>query len=435
MVSNQPTPEFRIEIEHWALERLLPYKTVLRKNDRAVERMIDSIQAYGFKIPLLVSEDGELIDGDLRLKAARKLGYTELPVIICRNWTDEQVRAFRLMVNRSASWAEWDLEAVAQEIAELSKTDFELHLTGFDAAEIEALLAPIFDEQTLESAPAVPQATTSVRGDLWMCGKHRVLCGDSTNATDVERLCGPSVPVLMVTDPPYGILYDPKWREAAGLGRQRQTGTVQNDDRIDWREAFELFRGDIAYVWHGGLHAGEVAASLKQAGFRARAQIIWVKQHFAISRGTYHWQHESCWYTVREGRPAHWCGDRKQSTVWKVPNLNPFGGRTSDDPATGHGTQKPVELMRRPMRNHTKRGEIVYDPFLGSGSTLAAAEDSGRICYGVEIDPLYTDVIILRWQKLTGKPAILGGDGRTFDQIRSARCSSLEAEVRLDAAA
>jgi DNA modification methylase len=434
MITTESTPEFRIEIEHWAIERLAPYKNVLRKNDRAVERMIDSIQAYGFKIPLLVSEDGELIDGELRLKAARELAYPELPVIVCRNWTAQQVRAFRLMVNRSATWAEWDLEAVAKEIAELSKTDFDLHLTGFDAVEIEALLAPIFDEQTLESAPALPEVATSVRGDLWMCGKHRVLCSDSTNAADVERLCGSSVPALMVTDPPYGVQYDPKWREAAGLGAQRQTGTVPNDDRIDWREAYQLFHGNVAYVWHGGLHAGAVAASLEQAGFRIRAQLIWAKQHFAISRGNYHWQHESCWYAVREGQSAHWCGDRKQSTLWKVPNLNPFGGTTADL-ATGHGTQKPVELMRRPMLNHTERGEIVYDPFLGSGSTLAAAEDSGRICYGVEIDPLYTDVIVQRWQKLTGKAAILEGDGRTFDQIRSARCCSVEAEVRLDAAA
>jgi DNA modification methylase len=268
-----------------------------------------------------------------------------------------------------------------------------------------------------------------------MCGKHRVLCGDATCATDVARLCGASVPVLCVTDPPYGVEYDPQWREAAGLGKQRQTGTVPNDDRVDWHEAFELFGGDVAYVWHGGLFGGEVAASLQQAGFGIRAQVVWVKQHFALSRGHYHWQHECCFYAVREGHSAHWCGDRKQSTLWQVPNLNPFGGGSTEDVATGHGTQKPVALMRRPMLNHTQRGAIVYDPFLGSGSTLVAAEDLGRICYGVEIDPLYADVIVLRWQQLTKQAAILEGDGRTFDQVRSERRSSREAEVRPDAAA
>jgi DNA modification methylase len=341
------------------------------------------------------------------------------------------VSAFRLIANRSATWAEWDLEAVAEEIAELSKTDFDLKLTGFDAREIDELLAPVFDDQALESIPETPSAMTSAPGDLWMCGKHRILCADSTSASEIERLCGPSVPALMITDPPYGVEYDPQWREEAGLGKQRQTGIVKNDDRVDWREAFELFRGDVAYVWHAGLYAGAVASSLEQAGFDIRSQIIWAKQHFALSRGNYHWQHEPCWYAVRQGRSAHWCGDRKQSTLWDVSNLNPFGAGNTE-PITGHGTQKPVELMRRPMLNHTERGAIVYDPFLGSGSTLAAAEDVGRICYGVEIDPAYVDVIVLRWQNLTGKAAILEGDGRTFDQVQRERCSSFEAEVRLD---
>jgi DNA modification methylase len=204
---------------------------------------------------------------------------------------------------------------------------------------------------------------------------------------------------------------------------------------VDWRETYELFLGDVAYVWHAGLYAGEVAASLKNAGFDPRSQIIWAKQHFALSRGDYHWQHEPCWYAVRHGRQAHWCGDRKQSTLWEVANLNPFGGGNAGETATGHGTQKPLELMRRPMLNHTGRGEIVYDPFLGSGSTLVAAEDAGRICYGIEIDPPYVDVIVLRWQMLTGKAAILEADGRTFDQIRTERCSGFETEGRLDATA
>jgi DNA modification methylase len=173
----------------------------------------------------------------------------------------------------------------------------------------------------------------------------------------------------------------------------------------------------VAYVWHAGLYAGEVASSLERCEFAIRSQIIWVKQHFALSRGHYHWQHEPCWYAVRVGKSASWCGDRKQSTVWEVSNLNAFGGETATDTITGHGTQKPVEVIRRPLLNHTERGGLVYDPFLGSGSTLIAAEDTGRICYGLELSPAYVDVIVQRWQKLTGRKAVLDNDGRSFEEI------------------
>ena len=169
----------------------------------------------------------------------------------------------------------------------------------------------------------------------------------------------------------------------------------------------------MAYIWHAGVHAAEVAAGINAAGFHIRSQIIWAKQHFAMSRGHYHWQHEPCWYAVRQDRPAHWRGERKQSTLWQLPNLNPFGGN-SEEPVTGHGTQKPVELMRRPMLNHTEPGDAVYDPFLGSGTTLIAAERSNRRCLGLEIDPAYMDVIVLRWQALSGQTAMLESQGETF---------------------
>jgi DNA modification methylase len=220
----------------------------------------------------------------------------------------------------------------------------------------------------------------------------------------------------MVTDPPYGVQLDPEWRERAGLGKQRQTGTVPNDDRVDWRAAYRLFPGDVGYIWHSGVHAAEVAAGLEEMGFRIRAQIIWVKQHFALGRGDYHWQHEPAFYVIREGKSSHWSGDRKQSTVWEIANLNPFGG-VRDEEATGHGAQKPVELMRRPILNNSQRGEMIYDPFLSSGTTLIAAESARRICFGLEIDPRYTDLIVRRWQQFTGKPAAREADGRSFDEI------------------
>ncbi len=227
----------------------------------------------------------------------------------------------------------------------------------------------------------------------------------------------------MVTDPPYGVGLQPEWREEAGLNRRtRQAGRIINDDRIDWSAAWALFPGDVIYAWHAGVRAAPVAMELERCGFEIRSQIIWVKQHFAISRGAYHWKHEPCWYAVRTGRNAHWRGDRKQTSVWEVANMNPFGGATgAENEVTGHATQKPVEIMRRPILNHTRSGEACYDPFLGSGTTLIAAESIGRNCYGIEIDPRYVDVAVQRWQQSTGKEAVLEGDGRSFAQIARAR--------------
>jgi DNA modification methylase len=219
-------------------------------------------------------------------------------------------------------------------------------------------------------------------------------------------------------------LYDPAWREQLGLGVQRQTGPSLNDDRADWTKAYQLFRGDVAFVWHAGVHAGEVAAGLMNSSFEIRGQIIWAKPHFVISRGHYHWQHEPCWYAVRKGQTAHWRGDRTESTLWEVATLNPFGGANPEETATGHSAQKPVELMRRPILNHSEPGDCVYDPFLGSGTTLIAAELTERFCYGLEVAPQYVDIIIRRWQQLTGRQAVLAADGRTFQQVEAERTAA-----------
>ena len=406
-------------METWHFSKFVPYSRNPRKNDDVVERMVASIKEFGFKIPILARSSGEVVDGHLRLKAAQKLGMTELPVILCDEWTETQVKAFRLMVNRSATWAEWDFEVVALELGELQSIDFDLDLTGFDTAEMDNLLFRGKDEDPEDVAPAPPVEPVTQPGDLWVCGVHRVLCGDATSAESVTRLIGSATPALMVTDPPYGVEYDPGWRERAGLGRVRQSGTVANDHQVDWIAAYKLFTGDVAYVWHAGVHAAEVARGLEACGLNIRSQIIWAKQHFALSRGDYHWHHEPCWYAVRGGKSSHWCGDRSQSTLWQIPNLNPIGG--TGDKVTGHGTQKPLELMRRPILNNSVPGDLVYDPFLGSGTTLIAAEKTERICYGLDIDPRYVDVIVRRWQQVTGKQAVLEGEGRMFDQIAAER--------------
>ena len=211
----------------------------------------------------------------------------------------------------------------------------------------------------------------------------------------------------MVTDPPYGVDYDPAWRNKAGAAATRRTGKVLNDHRADWREAWALFPGDIGYVWHGALHATTVAESLEAAGFAIRSQIIWAKERLVLSRGDYHWQHEPCLYAVRKGGKGHWSGDRKQTTLWSIPSRD-------QDAKTVHGTQKPVECMRRPILNNSSPGQAVYDPFLGSGTTLIAAETTGRVCLGIELNPAYVDVAIERWQRFTGQHALFV-TGEPFD--------------------
>jgi DNA modification methylase len=217
-----------------------------------------------------------------------------------------------------------------------------------------------------------------------------------------------------VSDPPYGVEYDPGWRVEAGVNQNRsKLGKVQNDCRADWRDAWALFPGDVMYVWHAGKHAATVQQSIEACGFEIRSQIIWAKDRFALSRGNYHWQHEPCWYAVRND--AHWNGDRSQSTLWQI--------KSREDGGHGHGTQKPVECMRRPMLNNSNPGQVVYDPFLGSGTSIIAAESTARKCYGLEIAPIYCDTIIRRYIAFTGKMPILEGDGGTFEQVAGSRGS------------
>ena len=410
-----------MEITLTAIETITPYARNARKiPQQAIDKVAASIQEFGWRQPIVVDGEAVIICGHTRWLAAQKLGLRQVPVHTASNLTPAQVRAYRLMDNRSHQETDWDLELLTTELLELRGLDLDLDLTGFDAREIDSLLVGAEDDERADLTPELPEHPVTLAGDLWICGPHRVLCGDATSAEDVARLVDGAKPFLMVTDPPYGVEYDPRWRERAGLGRQRQVGTVRNDHQADWSAAYKLFTGDVAYVWHAGVHAAEVADSLATAEFQIRSQIVWAKQHFALSRGNYHWGHEPCWYCVRKGHSSRWRGDRTQSTVWQIANLNSFGGNR-DETVTGHGTQKPVELMRRPILNHTERGDSVYDPFLGSGTTLIAAEQTERACYGLEIDPRYVDVIVRRWQEFSGNRATLAGTDQTFEQVRDTR--------------
>jgi DNA modification methylase len=342
-------------------------------------------------------------------------------VIVARNWSEAQKKAYVIADNQLAMNAGWDMEMLGAELSELAKWNFDLTLLGFD--NLDELLASGGNPGNTDpdDVPEPPADPVTRPGDLWLLGNHRLLCGDATVATDVERVLGGVTPLLMVTDPPYGVEYDPTWREGVDLGiGQRSKGKVHNDDRADWREAWALFPGQVAYVWHGALHAATVAESLVACGLQVRAQIIWVKQHFVISRGDYHWQHEPCWYAVHKRGKGHWAGDRKQTTVWEIANNNSFGNSRGKEETVGHGTQKPVECMRRPIVNNSSPGQAVYDPFVGSGTTIIAAEMTGRSCLALEIDPIYCDVVVKRWQTFAGKEARLDGGG-TLEELAAAR--------------
>ena len=375
------------------------------------------------------------MDGHLRLKSARKLGswpggdITGIPVILCDECTPAQVKAFRLLVNRSATWADFDEELLALELQEIQELDFDLSLTGFDTHEIDVFLA-LDDEEKANAAPPLPESPVSRPGDLWLLGPHRVLCGDATSAESVARLLGERKPRLMVTDPPYGIELDSEWRDRAGLNgcgpaepsylKKRTAGhtetTISGDTRADWSEAFGLVSSlEVAYVWHASKFTRQVLDGLLRIGFVHHQQIIWNKGRTVLTRTLYWFQHEPCWFVRKKN--AAWYGKAgENSTIWDSPSPKFIMGGADED-KYDHPTQKPIELMRRPILNHLRRGELVYDPFLGSGTTLAAAELNERVCYGLELDPKYVDVVVQRWQAVTNKTATLDGDGRTFEEI------------------
>lgn len=418
------------KIEHLPVASLTPYARNARTHsDEQVAQIAASIQEFGFTNPVLIDGNGGVIAGHGRVMAASRLSLEHVPCIRLSHLSDAQKRAYVIADNQIALNAGWNDELLRAEIEGLKLDGFNLDLLGFEDDVLADILAPQVDGLTDPNySPETPQVARSVLGDIWVLGRHRIVCGDCTDPAVVEAALADTRPRLMVTDPPYGVKYDPKWRQEAGVGSSgAATGVVLNDDRADWREAWALFPGDVAYVWHGGLHAGTVAESLAANGFGIRAQIVWVKTRPALSRGHYHWQHEPALYAVREsvendgwrfvpehevaayavknGKTAKWRGGRKQSTVWFIEHLK------SD---TGHGTQKPVDCMRRPIENNSAPGDVVYEPFSGSGTTIIAAEMTSRCCRAIELNPAYVDVAVRRWQEFTGQRAVHAVTGASF---------------------
>jgi DNA modification methylase len=371
------------------LAELTPYARNSRTHDeRQVAQIQASITEFGFTNPILIDEAGGIIAGHGRVLAATKLRMDRVPCITLAGLTESQKRAYVIADNKLALNAGWDAELLAAELQGLSDENFNLDLLGFSRDEMAMLL------------------------------------GSSVEQADVLSLLGGARPHLMVTDPPYGVDYDPAWRRRAGF-RPKRLGRVENDHMADWSPAWELAPCEVAYVWHSALHAAVVEQSLRACRFQVRAQIVWVKPSIVLSRGHYHWQHEPCWvaertgpeeeivthepalFAVKDGATAHWNGGRKQSTVWNI-------SAKGQDADTDHSTQKPVECMRRPMENNSQAGDSVYDPFLGSGTTVIAAEMMGRRCYGMELSQVYVDQAVARWQNFSGQEAVLEGTGVSF---------------------
>ena len=344
---------------------------------------------------------GHVVDGHLRVSLAPLEAARSVPVVYV-DLDPAQEALILATLDPLAAMATTDEAKLAALLADITLPD-EAELEGL--AELLASLGPEEPTTGLTDPDDTPEPSEDPyvkAGEMWALGDHRILCGDATNAADVARVLGGERPEIAVLDIPYGVGYDPSWRRDLAPGAQYRLGLVANDDRADWRQAFALLPGDVAYVWHGGLHAAVVAEGLEAAGFEIRSQIIWAKPSLVLSRGAYHWQHEPAWFAVRNGATAHWIGDRKQSTLWEIPSVHRTAG-TSDDAITNHGTQKPIECAARPLRNHA--GDVA-DFFVGSGTQIIAAEQLGRRCFAMEIDPVYVQMAIERWQNFTGRQAV-----------------------------
>ena len=398
-----------MKIEPLPLSQITPYSRNPRKNALAVATVKASLKEYGWQQPIVVDPEGVIIAGHTRYLAALELGWKEAPVHVAEGLTPAQVKAYRLMDNKSHERAEWDMELLALELEDLKGLDFDLELTGFGEEDLAGLALAAGGETTSgDTEPQIDRAEELrdqwgvATGQLWQLGEHRLLCGDSTKVEDVARVLQGDVPFLCVTDPPYGVEYDADWRnhafraDGSTIGG-KAIGAVMNDDIANWSAAWKLFPGDVIYSWHpAGATSLVHAAALQDSGFKIRMQIIWAKNQFPIGRGDYHVKHEPCWYCVRNGKSARFTDDRTQTTLWEIDKPHKS--------ETGHSTQKPLECMERPIRNHDS--ELIYEPFSGSGTTIIAGENLGRKVRAIEISPAYVAVALQRWADHTGKTPV-----------------------------
>ncbi len=411
-------------IEKRLIKDLKPHPSNPRKlSKHDAENLQKSLEKFGIIDKPIITQNGLIIGGHQRLSILKKMGHNEIECYVPNQELDEKdINELNIRLNRNIGEWDWDILANQWNLDDLFEWGFtpeECAIADIESVELE-------DENESENQEPITDPKSKL-GDIYILDRHRLVCGDSTNGDSVNLCLGEDfTPILMVTDPPYGVNYDPNWRGIAGKGK-KATGKVLNDDRVNWALAWHLFPGSIAYVWHAAWFTSEVHKSLNEAEFDIISQIIWHKQHFSLSRGDYHWHHEPCWYAVKKGHNHNWQGARDQSTIWKIANLNAFGGdkkKDSDDERTNHSTQKPLECMARPIINNTSKGEVVYDPFLGSGTTLLACEKLDRICFGLELDPIYCDMIVQRWIKYRRK------NNKDYTVLRNSEiCEDLNVET------
>jgi DNA modification methylase len=430
-----------MKIEMWPLDKIIPYKRNPRKNEEAVDKVAASIKAYGWKQPIVVDKDSVIIVGDTRLRAAYRLALKEAPVLVARDLTPAQVKAYRLADNRVHEEAEWDEELLALELGDLSKLGFNLDATGFDADEINALLnidqGGLLPGAEEDAVPATPAKPATFPGELIQLGKHRVICGDSTDPFVIEKLFAGAKADAVFTDPPYNVNYE------GGAGK------IKNDDMEDGnfrtfllRAHSVMFRvlkdGAAVYVCHADTEGLNFRGAFKEAGFKLAGCLIWCKDSLVLGRSDYQWQHEPILYGWKPTGSHRWYGDRKSTTISEFmlegpltqvgPNL--YRLRLGDQwfqikgeklaieeletsvvkiakPKKNeeHPTMKPVALIDKMLRNSTKKKDLVFDPFGGSGSTLISCEKLGRTAYLCELEPKFCDVIALRWEQATGNKA------------------------------
>jgi DNA modification methylase len=380
-----------------------------------IKLLANIIKVQGWRNPITISKlSGFITKGAGRRKAAELLGVSQVPLDY-QDYENEAAEYADLIAdNRIAELAEPDLDLVKDILESIEGLDAEL--TGYNLDDLGMAEEPPEDPGAqLDKAEELQHEWKTECGQVWEIpskaspGKtHRLMCGDSTNQEEVKTLLDGKVPFIMVTDPPYGVNYDPEWRVEAGANERTHGSKLKNDDRFDWTETYKLFPGTVSYVWHSSTHSIDVGINLRDADFQIRAAIIWNKDLAVFGRGHYHWKHEPCWYAVRKGRSSKWCGDRTEKTVWDIPTIHSFKNGKNEEEwgLVGHGTQKPLECMARPIRNHGGKDDDVYDPFLGSGTTMIAAERSGRVCFGMEIDPKYCAVILQRCLDMGLEPVL-----------------------------
>lgn len=370
-----------------------PYAKNPRKNDEAVKYVAESIKEFGFKVPIVVDDDNIIVAGHTRWKAAKKLGIEECPCIVASDLTEEQIKAFRLADNKVAEKAEWDFDLLGMELEDI--VDLDMSVFGFeDVLEEEAEVAE--DDYEVQ----LPEEPKAKRGDIYQLGRHRLMCGDSTMFDDVEQLMDGQLADMLLTDPPYNVDYEGKTKDKLKIENDKMENDSFRQFLVDafTNADMSMKPGAVFYIWHADSEGYNFRGACFETGWQVRQCIIWNKNSMVMGRQDYQWKHEPCLYGWKNGASHLWASDRKQTTVID------FNRPTRNDL---HPTMKPIGLFDYQIKNNTKGGDIVLDLFGGSGTSIMACEQNGRVCYTMEFDPRYIDAIIDRWEQFTGEKAVL----------------------------